>query len=357
MGIKPSRFLLAGGLAFLGIAFLLASSVLSSGEKYATVTSLGDGPLGVSSFVSIYERISHQEAVVRKTAILDASELHSDDMFFALAPRMPFSTREKDLFKDFRKKGGVAVLSFHDGESFKHVNALLDTVSDLIEIVDDPSYVDRQSKKVRARQSSFPFATGRNYAFYARMKLKGCSDSADVECYAQSIDLKPGKIVLFSGVPPIANVLIGREENSELAIELIREGRRMVFDEYHHFFTERTVTDLLLEPSFAFPIFGLILAAILFLAFGRLNLTDAFAERKTDRTPLSYHALNTRIISGLVSYDTSNRSVAKEQGRFLAQEFPAKVSEIEEIVHGELSPSEQGRLLLALHKKFLEERV
>ncbi len=357
MVIKAPRFLMAGLLALLGVVLLLVSSVISSDKKYATVTSLGAGPLGVSSLVAIYERISHQPAVVRKTALLEASDLHFNDMFFALAPRMPFSEREQLLFKAFVKGGGEAILSFHDKDSFGHIKALVDGVVESLEVTDDPSYISHQSKSVSTKQTVFPFTSGKDYALYSRTKLKGCPDTSTVDCYALSIDLKPGRIVIFSGVPPISNALIGRGENAEVALELIREGRRMVFDEYHHFFTERTVTDLLLEPLFALPIFGLILAAILFLAFGRLNLSDAFADRKVDRPVLSYHALNTRIIGGLVSQDTAHRSAAKEHGRFIVQEFPGQVSAVEEILSGQQSSTEEGRALLALHKKFLEERV
>ena len=155
----------------------------------------------------------------------------------------------------------------------------------------------------------------------------------------------------------MANALLGRDANPTIALQLINSGLTIGIDEYHHFFSEKNTFDLFLEPTFALPVFGVTLAALLFMIWGRLNLEDAYGSRTTDTVALPYHALNQRILRGLTIRKYSEDDFTKTHAEYLTRLFPAKEVEIDSIQMSSGKPLDRAKALLELHQRIAKDKV
>ena len=185
-------------------------------------------------------------------------------------------------------------------------------------------------------------------------------------CYVRREAAGDGEVLIFAGFPPLSNALISRGDNARLAFRLVDGTEGIAFDEYHHFFTDRTVGDLLATPSFFFPLIGFVGIVLLFLIFGYSEYHETAMQEPSSTPARSHHLFNEKIVQGVMARPTGLKEGITRQATFMSRAFPRERDLIEQETRrlaGKYGASVTERDLLArageltaLHRKILTQR-
>jgi hypothetical protein len=312
---------------------------------------------GLSVFDAVGVALGHGPLQQQKQPILTNETLRSSDLFLSLSPRLAYSEREAQIIKEFLVAGGTLVVSFHDQTSSQNVGELLAEFELPLPVRADPAFVDRQPIEVFADRAVGPISPEMRVSFYSRylLDLPECRDRG-VACYAARWPVGRGQVIVFAGYPPFVNGLITLGDNPELSARLRTRGDAVVIDDYRQFFSEKTVTDLLMEPSFAVPVAGVLIAAIVFLFFGDFNLIDRAEPESDTESHGSLHLFQEQMLKGLLrSVDRGSR--VEQQLHHVERLFPEQKEAIEKVRRSLASggPLSAGEVC-ALHREFLRLR-
>lgn len=338
-------------LVFAVLGLMIADSIFTSlSEKARHAVTESSAGHGSKYFFELKNQLRPGSAVGWRRPILDAASLGSFDSFFLLGPRKPLSKREEKLLLEWVKAGGMLVLSFEDEAGQARIKPFLEAAGIRAFISDQPGFKNQISVPVRASASNSLFREGERYEFYSRLGFRDaeCLSRAEA-CLFREGKIGDGALLVFAGIVPFANALIGRAENPRLATRLAARTRRAAIDEFHQFLTEKSMGDLLLDPTVMLPLAGFLCLALLYFFFG----TGDFALQ--DRVPAetqvttSYHALNKLIMEQVFANRSSFADAREWHVRALARMLPADVVTTDE---KRSSPAD----LIRLHKKWLEKR-
>jgi hypothetical protein len=344
---------------FLGIALIIGCVVLvalsitnNNAERYRSSTSFSRMPVGLSTFVSLAKAVAPDRIIQRRAALLTDDDLKEAGVFLTFSPKSPFSRREATLVKTFAEHGGRVVIGVQSPESIANLDELLDSLDVKLTPTEIPDFKNRITTSILAPSTATFIPSNHTYEFYSRFAAeKDNPGSLFVEK-----PLGKGSVTVFMGVPPIANALVGRAENWRIAHALLAQGGAIVLDEYHHLFSDRTVGDLVLEPSFALPIFGMILVGIIFFLFGRLSKHDAWERPPTPPQARSFHHFGVSLFQGLVKRSKIEDQAVNEHAEFLKNLFPGEVGRIDAGANPKGAWLERGAQLVQVHKGLLRER-
>lgn len=340
---------------------VIGLSVGSYRDKYSSVTSLSSGPSGLSVFRELGEALYPGSIIDRRKPILEEPDLNAVDAYLLLSPRFAVTEREAGFLKSYLQNGGILIASFHSEQTYSALRPLFRVLKLDIEIDSVKSFKNYRIMKA-AGSSSVPFfEESKEYGVYASKHFvsDACpspgseASRVPIDCFVRYQQIGRGQLLLFSGIPPLSNGLIGYGGNPHLALSVLRNAMRLTIDEYRHFFSEKTFSDLLAEPVFTAPILTLVLAALLFLLFGDSDVPESASQKTRRKKAVHYHDFGANVIRGLLGGKRGLESAVALHQRFLMQLFPARAAEISEICRQHSGPEQQlqaGEKLFLLHR-------
>ena len=199
------------------------------------------------------------------------------------------------------------------------------------------------------------------YEFYSVLyfEKEGCPGNSS-KCYMHTMNVGSGQISLILGVSPLANYMIPRSDNALYAEWLSNRYRNIGFNEHIHFFTSKTLTDLLLLPAFIIPMFGIVLAVLLYYLFGRHSLYDVKQEEKLPS--LNMHEYFEKIFAGLIKKKKVEHDLNEKHIHYLKNIFKAEEAEISKWLKTQSQfmsnthPKDKGASIILLHQKLRKGR-
>jgi hypothetical protein len=138
-----------------------------------------------------------------------------------------------------------------------------------------------------------------------------------------------GEVFSFVGLGPFSNILIAKKDNSELAIRMAKSFPSITFDEYHHFFSDRSFFDLLKDPAFGATIAGIVATLILFFFFGHTPLHEKHLIPPPRKRPVSFHEFSEKFLRSTIERKGSFEETLAEHYRLLSRLYPDVQPEIE----------------------------
>ena len=339
-------------LVVAGLGVLLLSVRLEDAKRHSSSTSFSQQGQGASVLLEFLRRVKPYGAIVNRRAVLDEHEFGRDDVFLTLSPKSPFSRREARILRRFVEKGGHLVI----GTESPHTSANVSELMTAFSLTDSrEAFPDFENQKTASRTAPVargPIPAGVALEFYSGY---GFPSERGFD-FVKEERIGEGTVTLMAGIPIFANSMIGRGENWRAAHALANAKGRIVIDEYHHLFSEKSVASLLSEPFFALPVFGSVLVAILFLSLGRLGRKDVWGESPPVPSSRSFHDFGTSVFTGLARRSRSPDLGVQEHSQFLRGLFPDASGRIEEVASQKGSWLSRGTGLLQLHKSLLRER-
>lgn len=342
---------------FACIFFITLQLAVTPPEKSKAVTTFSQGPLGVS-LLAEYLRIKNPNSVsTLRQAFLSEQHTSSSNnaALFILAPTRPFSAREANIVVQHVRSGGTLIASFHDNKTYEALSALINALGNVPAIKDSEKYQAGTGTRVRPRGRSTLAPEHVNLQFYALNVFDSSACRVGLlSCFVHEQTIGSGKLILIAGVPPIANSLLLRDENYQIAVHLAKSYKNFLFDEYHHFYSEKGWADLFKTPWISLPLLSMIVGAFLFFWLGQPELEPL--PQYTEKKPGALD-LGEAIIRAIMAKDkhTAAQALAIRQMQSLHSLFPKDSEEIENVAKANSGTALSRRLWL-LHQELLSRR-
>ncbi|NQW45176.1 MAG: DUF4350 domain-containing protein [Deltaproteobacteria bacterium] len=283
-------------LVFVGYEFISHSSEKQT--KDASVSGLSHSVMGVSILYEWMNALHADSGKLFQRAYLKSSDLESSGTIAILSPRARISEREAGLLQSFVQKGGKLIVSFHDDASLLNLSLLLKRLEMNLSVEETTHFTNGAPTLVAALENDLFFRNGEQYAFYSINILNNADCSRDrLSCYFTKKQVGSGYVVLLAGLPFFSNGLIGQANNSDAALRIMDWAKTISFDEYHHFFSDRSVLDLIANPSFSLPLLGMALLLVLFFLFAHTKFHRRHLEEQATTPGHSVHEWNEGVVS------------------------------------------------------------
>ena len=304
-------------------------------------TSFSDGPLGSSIFLGLAQKFAPLKVSLLRHAIFSQQELGGRGTLLIISsPLGELSMREAGIVRDFLESGGLLLLSCHEEACQESVVRMASELGTSYVTTENSSYLDSVAERVTLEGDDI-FPPGQ-FAFYAARSFY-----YDTGKFVKRTAVGQGAVFLISSVAPISNGLIGQADNWHLAERIIRQSDRIVIDEYHHLFSERSLADLVMTPWVSLPLLGLLLAALAFFLFG--EAPSSASTNATVRIP-SFHRFNQDALRGMLKDKQRYKEALSKQWR-VVQRLRTKVFGV-----AELSADESILELARKHRDLLRQK-
>ena len=293
--------------------------------QHGTSTVYSDSAFGFHIFEHWANQVSPGIVQIERK-VFDPDTLEADQVLFIISPTRVINRRESDAVVDFVKRGGILFLAFEDHEQLYPFSSLFSALGVGSEFETVPAdFKNGVALQLSPGQDSRFFRKNEAYSIYASQRFKNANCAQDrFSCYVIDRPFEKGHIVAVSGLPPIANAMIARADNREVAFRLASQQRGLRFDEFHHFYSDYSFWTLLGLPGFGLPFFAMVLCVLLFFLFGRGSGAQNLATAKRRRDVPSYHDLNLSILQGTWTEGVMERSAVEQHRNFLASLFPTE---------------------------------
>lgn len=297
----------------VSIGLLVVMQVLSNSvAKQQAPSSRSGRAQGMSLAFELMRRTGRIPTRLEQP-VLSNSALVGIDTLIIASPLRRISGHEAGVIEDFVRRGGQLYLTFHDEATYNRVMPLINVAP-------------HADKRFRNRE----VVDVGGLSFYAPLVLGGepCIRSERLphptkrvlECYLREITVGNGKIVLQAGLPLLANGLIGLPANRSWAAEFVVNAGRVAFDDYHHFFNEKSWLDLGAEPSISLPILGATAALLAFLLWGQ---GPQYARPPlTPPPPPTFHQLGAAVLQFRLRRRANWDDAAELHAELLRQALP-----------------------------------
>lgn len=363
-GAKRAAALTGIGVIFL-ILYGLAADWAAKREILANPTSLSRQSGGMSIFTEIKSAVRPDSTVLQRKPFLFETDFAGVDTVFILSPLAPLSPREAKLVSDQVKAGKNLVVSFHDEKTSRNVAPLIAHLGIRTKWEADKNFQNGKTESIESDYNSRFFREGERYEFYAYYRFQGnsgvdCRLSAML-CYVREEQVGLGTVLFFAGLPPFNNGLISKADNKSIAFRVAAWSGTSLIDEYHHFFTEKTMKDLWLDPRFLLPILGFVLGALLYFLFAHTELRSHLKRRSpAEIGRRSYHEFNREILISFFGTKGALENAVKKQALFLKHLFPDQSERIDRTLRQSSGQKDETlktitRLIL-LHQNILNRK-
>ena len=250
----------------------LAADWADRREIRANPTSLSRSMAGLSLFFDMKNAVYRDSARLHRKPFLFERDFDGFDSIFILSPLSPISDREGELIMKQVKLGKKLILSFHDEKTHAYLLPLIRHLGMVTTTSEDQDFKNGHAFEIESEMNSSISREGERYHVYSSSRMVAGNAVAGCQltpllCYFSETKVGDGTVLLFAGLPPFGNGLISRGDNRLLAFRLAEWSGRALVDEYHHFFTEKTMTDLWMDPRFLLPILGFVILALLYFTF------------------------------------------------------------------------------------------
>ncbi len=358
--ILSNRTNLAIILVLATILYTFLASYQKTSKKYDTVSALSKAAIGISSFHEIAKRYSPDKIHLSKEAFLEKISPSEYSFILILSPKDDITLRETGILKDYVNDGGKLIISLVNKDELKSVKFLLNELKLPLTTFANSKFKDKTAEVVSGTSREGLLRSNENYAFYSGNKLE--ENQSGIESFYKAISIGKGHAYLILGIPPIANALLALNNNRDIAFRILDSPGKILIDEYRHFFTTKTLTDLFLDPSFSVPLLGMGMLVFIYLFFSDPHDID---NRNTisAKKDVEYHKLNTNLVLGLWKAKGLLKDALSQQGQKLIHKFPHRETNLVNAIKLVDSPKYTEEDILAcskelfmIHKQILEEK-
>lgn len=366
--MRKRRLVLVVLVVLFWLAWQSQSYYSDRRARLSSVTAHSTSATGMSIFQQLSERTKPGQARLHQVAFLDRNALEEVEDLAVYSPKKMFSPHEAQLVADFvEQQGGRLLLSFHNETTHAALSPLLSALEIPVPIEEDKEFRNNTAVLFSPPSGDGLFRSEEQYAFYSRWRMKGKDCSSDPwECYVKEQKAGRGEVLIFASFPPVSNALIPRADNAKLAFRLIERAESIAFDEYHHFFTDKTFADLLATPEFLLPLLGFLGIVLLFFVFGYSEYHETAMEATPPAPTSSHHRFYEKVVQGVIVRSHGLQEGIALQTAFMRRAFPRERGQIdaeERRLAEKYGDSGAERDLLAkaarfitLHRKILTQR-
>jgi hypothetical protein len=305
-------------VAFAALLWLSHASYQAEQLRAVTVYSRNSTSL---SLFRDWKEVAHGQAVaINQEAFLFPERLSGFDGVMIASPRRLITAKEARVLATYVRQGGRLLVSAHDQGTYANLHDLLQALDIRDAVAEYPGFKNKQIIAVSPPDRTEVFDPGKQYGFYSliRFATPHCQEQA-LECFARERTIERGKVLLTLGLPLPGNAMLSQAHNLDFTVALGHWAPRLLIDEYHHFFTQQTWTDLLLRADVAVPLGGMIAGLVLFFLFGHSRVHERVLHAPLSRP---YHALNENIVRKFLLDPALAGEALDMQRQFLLRLFP-----------------------------------
>jgi hypothetical protein len=369
--IRTERFLL-GFLIVAALALAIYSNFLKPRSlQHAQSNTRNITARGTSMLPAITNQLrpnsleNLQKAVTSDSVIADYGTLIMSSL------PMPPSNREAEILRLFVRTGGRLFISIEEPRHMVVLSNLLEGFevesNDLL-IMEDSDFKNKTPVVAEISDSTTSiFENGDRvslYSLYFFENRNHCIHASPRTCYLKVIKAGKGEVILQLGLSVFSNALVSQEQNRFALFRLLNENKKIAIDEYHHFFSDIGIWDLLMEPRVFFPTLLFVVLILGFFLFSRNSLHHQRAREAEKKSPPSLHALTESVLLSQLKNVKSREEALTFQLKMLRSLFPnapeSLFSDIEQRIN-KASRSEHGFIsavneLVQIHQRILKER-
>ncbi len=324
------KALLLAGLVTAGFVILIwLSQTQNRTARLQTVTVYSRSNKSLSLFREWKNAAAGQSAVVNHKALLFIDELAEFDGIMIASPRLRISAKEATILAEYMMQGGRLMLSAHDRGTYANLGALLEQIRFKETIRDTPNFTNREIMPAATNERTTLFAPSQRYGFYSLIQFDGphCRSQA-LSCFAREIPFGQGHMIITLGLPLPGNAMISHLNNLEFTLAFGQWTPRLLIDEYHHFFTQKTWGDLISRVDFALPLGGMLAGLILLFLFGHSSFYTRLPLLPPSR---AHHDLNENIVNKFLQDPAMANEAVEKQHQFLLRLFPEHADRVNDL--------------------------
>ena len=356
--LYPAVFFIVSAIFFLSwIGF----------EREDKATSNSTTASGLRTYVEMIKNLPDIQVISIKKPLLKIEDVEQVDTLLMFGIRKTPSPAQLNLIYNYISSGGTLFISIANETQKKILLPLLHrfSINSDLEIEVDPNFINKKTQRVFVEENDqrhlfFPASQVEFYSLYTFSSEENCSSQKTLKCYYKVFQKGSGSIHVFLGTPPLSNALIWRSENRLAAFNLTRQFPRQYIDEYHHFLSEKTFRDFLLDFKFSLPLFLLFLGTFLFLLLAK-NVNKL--EWLSQKPQKNYFDINEEFLLYYLKLNKiSNDSLIEQYSHHLHLQFPQSSAlirqKIQPLKHKKMDskPTEIIKLFTDIHKQLIQER-
>ena len=317
------------GLLIVGFAVLMWMQQFTQNvEQRRAVTVYSRNSQSLSLLREWKDIAPGQAVAINKKAFLFPQDLQAFDGVMIASPRMSLQEKEAKTLANYVIQGGRLVLSAHDRGTHSHFHRLFKALEIQWGIRDIENFQNRQITTVAASDGDALFEPQQLYGFYSLIQFdRACAPPA-LDCFARRAEVGRGEVLLLLGLPLAANAMVHYAGNIDFTLALGRWAPRLLIDEYHHFYTDKTLADVFARLDFTLPLGGMIAGLLLFFCFGHSTFHERALRPVSAR---SYHELNVNIVRKFLREPNLARDAVAQQRQFLQRLFPEQREALDDL--------------------------
>lgn len=321
---------------------------LSTPQESKSLSSYSQGPLA-TFLASQYLKQSHDGFSIRKSPLNLLEYNGKKEIILIMSPTRPLSALESSKLEAYVKAGGWVYASFHNRLIYQNLSSLIDKIGDFKGIRDWVYYKEGIARSLKINQETLLLKAGERINFYSPIHIDNGGNNA--ESLYQEYSMGEGGIIFQSGIPIFSNALLPLDDN-RLFLERLKERfESIIVDEYHHYY-QKTVGDLLLTPSFIFPIAFLLIVLVISLA--NVNLEQYLPQVENPVIAKQWPDYIKQMIAAQMKSKLSQAESNKLQSQVISRLFPETKERIERLK--ENSEFELFKSLNNIHQEAFNKR-
>ena len=339
------------GLVLLVVFYVGTNILIQKNEKLSNTSVFSEGGSGLSLLYGLGEKLHPGSLDIARQIYVDESSMSGNKVIALFSPVASLSNREAELFKKFVTGGGILLVTFHSDAIWANLGTLKKAFGLGEEIKNVENFENGVPVDIRAEKDLGFFRKGERYSFYSSLQFDGgdCRFS-EFNCYVSYHEVGKGQIWLMAGLPLVSNGLINRGDNSKVAFRIFETPGKVMVDEFHHFFSSKTLGDLLMFPPFILPILGMVAGLLLFFLFGYSEFYEP--PRKAAGEGRSYHDVGEKILMNFVGKEGVRAEVPEQFAQFIRRLFPEKNFNLSEASE----PRRKILELISYHQLILKQK-
>ncbi len=317
-------------IILLVIFWLSLGSFVDEHNQMAGSTSFSSASSGVKTFRLLKEKIDAESVDLNKRPTFTDQILKGYDTLMILDPKRPISKLESKIILEFVEKGGQLILSFSSEKRYGNILPIVSSMGWSLNLVENEKYKNGTPEIIEPKELTDLWTPSQKFAVYSPYIVT--NDACKYNrfyCFVYYKTIGAGRIFLFSGLPPFSNALLLHGDNSGFSIRLAKWTKKTLFDEYHHFFTEKTAKDLFVNPHFMVPAIAVFLGCLIYFLFAQSKLDWMRQTSPRLTNDKSFHKLYSSTISNIVKTENNLGSLVKLQAEYLKKQFPNESNRID----------------------------
>ncbi len=355
--------ILAGLIIILVFSFFLLSHFAEEYQKTAGATSFSDASSGIRTFKRLKEKVAPDSVQISRRPSFSLEELKGYDTFMVLDPKMKISPLEAKVIKNYVFEGGRLILSFSTQKNYYNLLNVLTELNINFFTIENDEFKNGETEIITPGEVTPIWTPLQKIAFYSPLLIKdeACNYNR-FYCFVSAHDYFGGRVFIFSGLLPFSNAMLIQGENAGLGIRMALWTGKTLIDEYHHFFSEKSFSDLLVDFNFVLPSLALIFGCVLFFLFSQSKLEWLRNLEKDSRDQSSFHEFYTKILDGVFEKQTRLTEAIEIHSQYLKTHYPAHKNEVDELTEIDKKTINKNQIakdkeivgkLIQLHRKLI----